>query len=71
MMIDIPEDKLREAMRWTGAKTGREAVLTAIADFNRRRRLERLAEQLGTFEEVMSVEELLRSREAETTTQTR
>jgi hypothetical protein len=64
MTVDIPEDELREVMRWTGAKTGREAVLEAITDFSRRRRLERLADQLGAFEEVMTVEELLRSRRA-------
>ncbi len=61
--IDIPEDQLEEAIRHTGAKTKREAVVIALADFNRRRRLEKLAEQLGTFEQVITPEQLLRLRE--------
>ena len=61
--VDIPEDQLEEAIRHTGAKTKREAVVIALADFNRRRRLEKLAEQLGTFDQVISQEELLRLRE--------
>ena len=61
--VDIPEGQLEEAIRHTGAKTKREAVVIALADFNRRRRLERLAEQLGTFDQVISSEEFLRLRE--------
>ena len=56
--VDIPEKELRDAMRHTGARTKREAVVTALADFNRRKRLERLAEKLGTFEDFMTQEEL-------------
>lgn len=63
--IDIPDHELQEAMRWTGAATKREAVVTAIEDYNRRRRLERLAEQLGTFENVITRAELLQLRESE------
>ena len=62
--VDIPSKDLEEVMRWTGARTKRDAVVTAITDFNRRRRLEKLADQLGTFEDVMGVEELLRLRES-------
>jgi Arc/MetJ family transcription regulator len=61
--IDIPDKELRDAMRHTGARTKKEAVVTALADFNRRRRLERLADQLGTFDDFMTLEELLRLRE--------
>ncbi|HEX9669696.1 MAG TPA: type II toxin-antitoxin system VapB family antitoxin [Thermoanaerobaculia bacterium] len=61
--IDIPEETLRETMQHTGARTKKEAVVTALADFNRRRRLERLADQLGTFDDFMTLEELLRLRE--------
>ena len=45
------------------AKTKRDAVVTAITEFNRRRRLEKLAEQLDTFENVIPLDELLRLRE--------
>jgi len=63
--IDIPEDALEEVLRHTHAKTKRDAVVTAISDFNRRKRLEKLAEQLGSFDSVMALEELLRLRETE------
>ena len=61
--IDIPEEELEEAMRNTGASTKREAVVTALAEFNRRKALEELAEQFGTFENIITLEELLRLRE--------
>ncbi len=63
--IDIPESALEEVIRHTRAKTKRDAVVTAISDFNRRKRLEKLAEQLGSFDSVMAPEELLRLRETE------
>jgi Arc/MetJ family transcription regulator len=34
--IDIPEKVLRDAMRFTKAKTRREAVVTVLEEFNRR-----------------------------------
>jgi Arc/MetJ family transcription regulator len=61
--LDIPEDELREAIRHTGAKTKREAVVIALAEFNRRRRLQKLAEQFGTLDGFMTQEELRRMRE--------
>lgn len=39
--------------------------MTAVLDFNRRKRLEKLVQQLGTFEDVMTPEELRRVREAD------
>ncbi len=44
--IDIPEKLLTETIKLTGAKTKRDAVVTAVSEFNRRRRLEALAERL-------------------------
>lgn len=38
--IDIPDDILEQAMKYTGAKTKREAVVAAMAKFNRRERVE-------------------------------
>jgi Bacterial antitoxin of type II TA system, VapB len=63
--VDIPESALKEVIRHTRAKTKRDAIVIAIDDFNRRKRLEKLAEQLGSFDNVMSREELLRLRETE------
>lgn len=44
--VDIPEDSLKDAMRYSKAKTKREAILVAIEEFNRQ---QRVAELVGTF----------------------
>jgi putative antitoxin of VapBC-like toxin-antitoxin system len=61
--LDIPENELREAIRHTGAKTKREAVVIALSEFNRRRRLQKLVEKFGTLDGFMTQEELRRMRE--------
>jgi len=62
--IDIPDDSLREAIRHTGAKTKRGAVVTALTEFNRRRRLEELAERLhGSCPNFMTQKDLQQMRE--------
>jgi len=48
--IDVPEGELRDAMRFTGAKTKRDEVLAALADFNRRRRMAALVRHSGSFD---------------------
>ena len=60
--IDIPENELQEAIRHTGAKTKREAVVFALQDFNRRRRLAALTGILGTFTDFMTQDDLLEMR---------
>ena len=32
--IDIPDNELKEAIKYTGAKTKRDAVVYALRDFN-------------------------------------
>jgi Arc/MetJ family transcription regulator len=61
--VDIPETELKEAMRHAGARTKRAAVVMALSEFNRRRRLRKLAEKFGTLDEFMTQEELRRMRE--------
>lgn len=63
--VDIPEDELKEAMRHLGAKTKKEAVVTALEEFNRRRRIEWLLENMDAHEDVLSIEELRRLRKTE------
>ena len=63
--IDIPDKALREVMRNTGAATKREAVVTAIEEFNRQRRLEQLVKQFGTFTDFMTQDDLGRMRNDE------
>jgi hypothetical protein len=61
--IDSPEKVLQEAIRHTGARTKREAVITAVDEFNRRRRLEALAGRLqGSCPDFMSQAELRKMR---------
>ena len=61
--IDIPDASLREAIKHTGAKTKRDAVVTAVDEFNRRRRLEEMAERLhGSCPDFMSQADLQRMR---------
>lgn len=40
------------------ARTKREAIVAALVEFNRRRRLERVAARLGTFDGFLSPREL-------------
>ena len=47
--VDIPENELKDAMRFTNAKTKREAIVTVLAEFNRRRRMAELVKYSGTF----------------------
>jgi Arc/MetJ family transcription regulator len=61
--VDVPEDELQEAMRHTGAKTKREAVVIALVELNRRRRLQKLAERFGSLPDFMTQAELRRMRE--------
>ena len=49
-------------MRFTRARTKREAIVTAIADFNHRRRMAELARRAGTCTELMTAAELQRLR---------
>jgi hypothetical protein len=60
--VDIPDQELKEAMANSGAKTKRDAIVAAIVEYNRSRRLRKLAEQFGTFENFITREELLRLR---------
>ena len=62
--IDIPDGMLREVIRNTGAKTKRQAVLTAIDEYNRRRRLSKLADRFGTFDNFISNDELSKLRDS-------
>jgi hypothetical protein len=47
--VDIPENELRDAMRFTKARTKREAVVKVLEEFNRRRRMAELVKYAGTF----------------------
>lgn len=61
--IDIPDQELRDIMKNTKAKTKREAVVAAVAEYNRRHRVEKLIALMGTMDGIMTQEELRRMRE--------
>jgi Arc/MetJ family transcription regulator len=61
--IDIPDKMLSEAMRNSRAQTKRDAVLAALDEYNRRRRMAKLVRHLGTFKNFMTQQELRQMRE--------
>jgi Arc/MetJ family transcription regulator len=64
--LDIPVLLLDEAMRLTGAKTKRKAVLTALDDFTRRAKMKILAQKLGDSNTFMTSDKLMALRAMET-----
>ena len=62
--VDIPSSELKAVVKNTGARSRAEAVLRAVKDFNRRRRLAALAERLkGSLPNFMTLEDLKAMRE--------
>ncbi len=60
--IDIPDRELEDAIKFTNAKTKREAVVNAVADFNRRMRMAALTRYAGTCDDLMTPQELQAAR---------
>ncbi len=60
--VDIPDKELADAMRFARARTKREAVVTALREYNRRKRMAELVKYSGTCESLVTVEELRRQR---------
>ena len=60
--IDIPQAELEDAIRFTKAKTKREAIVGAVADFNRRMRMAELTRYAGTCPDLVTPEELQDAR---------
>ncbi len=56
--LDIPENELLDAMKFAKAKTKREAIVTAVMDYNRRKRMAELVEYSAVSETLMSNEDL-------------
>ena len=62
--VDIPDDMLVELIEHTEARTKREAILTAIEEYNRKKKIAALADVVGAFEQFMTADELSRSRDS-------
>ncbi|MBZ5495777.1 MAG: type II toxin-antitoxin system VapB family antitoxin [Acidobacteriia bacterium] len=56
--IDIPENELRDAIKYARAKTKRDAVVTAVVDYNRRQRMADLIKYSGSSDTLMSNPEI-------------
>jgi hypothetical protein len=61
--VDIPEKTLKEAIKFSKAKTKREAIVTALDEYNRRQRVERIIKKFGTMDGIMTQEQLRKMRE--------
>jgi hypothetical protein len=62
--VDIPEDELKDAMRFTKAKTKREAVVKILEEFNRRRRMAELVKCAGSFSETFPTNQQIEAVDA-------
>ncbi len=60
--VDIPKKELADALRFSGAATKREAIVTAIREYNHRRRMAALITHAGTFTTLVSLENLRAQR---------
>lgn len=60
--IDIPDRELADAMKFTRAKTKREAIVTAVAEFNRRRRMAELVKYSGSSDSLITPDEVKQLR---------
>ena len=60
--IDIADHELEDAIRFTKANTKREAVVAAIADFNRRQRMAELVKYAGTCPDLVTPKEVQAAR---------
>jgi Arc/MetJ family transcription regulator len=63
--IDIPETALKDAIRFTRARTKREAVVKALEDFNRRCRMAQLVRYSGTFSETFPTNDQIEAIDAD------
>ena len=62
--IDIPDNELRDAMRFTRAATKREAVVKVLEEFNRRRRMAELVKYAGTFSDRFATNDAIEAIDA-------
>ena len=60
--VVIDDELLKEAMEAAGVKTKREAIEQGLRELVRRKNLEALRQELGTYDLDLSLEELERLR---------
>lgn len=60
--VDIPDDALQDAMRFSKARTKREAIVRAVEEFNARRRMAELSRHAGTCADLVTTDALQTER---------
>ncbi len=60
--VDIPDNELADAIKFTRAKTKRDAIVTAITEFNRRQRMAALVKYSGSSTTFITAGELKKLR---------
>ena len=61
--VIIDDELLNEAMKASGAKTKKQAITTGLKELIRKKNLEALRQELGTFDLALSLEELGKLRD--------
>ena len=61
--VIIDDELLNEAMKASGAKTKKQVITTGLQELIRRKNLEALRQELGTFDLALSLEELEKLRD--------
>jgi Arc/MetJ family transcription regulator len=61
--VIIDDELLNEAMKVSGAKTKKQVITTGLQELIRKKNLEALRQELGTFDLALSVEELEKLRD--------
>ena len=61
-LVDIQEELMRDLLRETGAKTKKEAIVTAIKTYLNLKRRERLISLIGNYDFGYTTEELEKMR---------
>jgi Arc/MetJ family transcription regulator len=63
--IDINEDLIRDVMRKAGVKTKKDAIVTALKDYLKRRKVEELKGLIGNYESFdLTLDDLKKMRDA-------
>jgi Ca2+-binding EF-hand superfamily protein len=62
--VDIPEKELRDAMRFTGSRIRRDAIVRVLGEFNQRHRMAELVKYSGTFSDSFPTNEEIEATDA-------
>ncbi len=56
--VDIPDHIMEEAAGYANVKTKREVILAALEEYNHKRRVAEVMKMFGTFETMMTNDEI-------------